>query len=80
MRSSKVEEIPRVKRITRQDWLIHFRLAVTHDTLDHMANRLWDSMEDDNLRLAMWMAYGDRQDEIDNHVFVKRVKFPKMTY
>lgn len=79
MRSSKVEEIPRVKRITRQDWLIHFRLAVTHDTLDHMANRLWDSMEDDNLRLAMWMAYGDRQDEIDNHVFVKRVKFPKMT-
>lgn len=80
MRSSKAEEIPRVKRITRQDWLIHFRLAVTHDTLDHMANRLWDSMEDDNLRLAMWMAYGDRQDEIDNHVFVKRVKFPKMTY
>lgn len=80
MRSIKAEEIPRVKRITRQDWLIHFRLAVTHDTLDHMANRLWDSMEDDNLRLAMWMAYGDRQDEIDNHVFVKRVKFPKMTY
>jgi hypothetical protein len=61
---------------TRQDWLIHFRQAVSHETLDHMANRLWDSIQDQKMKLIMWQAYGDRQEEIDRNVFVKKVKFP----
>lgn len=73
----KPQDEKKVERVTRQDWLVHFRLAVTHDTLDHMANRLWESITDDRIRLEMWIAYGDRQDEIDNNVFVNRVKFPK---
>ncbi|MNG15075.1 hypothetical protein D3C84_988750 [compost metagenome] len=29
----KPQDEKKVERITRQDWLVHFRLAVTHDTL-----------------------------------------------
>lgn len=79
MRSVQKEEPKRVERISRVDWLIHFRLAVTHDTLDHMAERLWNSDLEHTIKLNMWMAYGDRQDEIDHNKFVKRVALPKFT-
>lgn len=57
---------------SRVDWLIHFRRAVIHDTLDFMADRLWESLQSPKDKAEMWLAYGDRQQEIDNSQFVAR--------
>lgn len=57
---------------TRIDWLVHFRKAVIHDTLDFMADRLWESLQSPKEKADMWLAYGDRQQEIDNGLFVSR--------
>nr|BDT52628.1 hypothetical protein [Raoultella planticola] len=57
---------------SRVDWLVHFRKAVIHDTLDFMADRLWASLQSPKDKAEMWLAYGDRQQEIDNSQFVAR--------
>ncbi|MFM4814737.1 MULTISPECIES: hypothetical protein [Aeromonas] len=57
---------------SRLDWLIHFRKAKCEETLTHMAERLWDSLTCKTNRLNMWLAYGDRQDEIEQHKFTRR--------
>ncbi|PTV43280.1 hypothetical protein [Aeromonas sp. Y311-2] len=57
---------------TRADWLIHFRRAKCDETLRHMAERLWESLSTSPNRLDMWLAYGDRQDEIEQSRFVRR--------
>lgn len=57
---------------SRVDWLVHFRKAVIHDTLDFMADWLWASLQSPKDKAEMWLAYGDRQQEIDNSQFVAR--------
>ena len=57
---------------SRLEWLIHFRKAQCEETLTHMAERLWDSLTCKTNRLNMWLAYGDRQDEIEQHKFTRR--------
>ena len=57
---------------SRVDWLVHFRKAVIHDTLDFRADRLWASLQSPKDKAEMWLAYGDRQQEIDNSQFVAR--------
>jgi hypothetical protein len=37
-----------------------------------MAERLWESLSTSPNRLDMWLAYGDRQDEIEQNRFVRR--------
>lgn len=64
--------IPAKATKTRVEWLIHFRRAISHETLDHMAERSWESLHAAKDKADMWLAYGDRQQEIDNGVFISR--------
>jgi hypothetical protein len=68
IRATQVEYRPK----TRIDWLIHFRRAVAHETLDHMAERCWGSIGNPKDKAEMWLAYGDRQEEIDRGQFAAR--------
>lgn len=57
---------------SRTDWLVHFRKATAHDTLDHMAERCWSSLRDPKDKANMLLAYGDRQEEIDRGIRTAR--------
>lgn len=57
---------------SRNDWLVHFRKAKTDKTLTHMAERILrtiDSGVPDQVN--MWLAYGDRQDEIEQGKYTR---------
>lgn len=65
--------VARSAPFSRADWLIRLRRAKCHDTLEFMADRLYESLASTKEKADLWLAFGDRQDEIDQGRYVGRL-------
>jgi hypothetical protein len=68
-------------KTTKADFLVFFRRAVTVDTLSVMAEAQERELMKKNAPMSqlanMYLACGEREDEIENNLFTNKKKFQK---